>query len=126
MRISAMLDARIRGFRVINVFGFALLIALAVGGYAFKAIAGAQDARVQALDDQIGQEQKRIRMLKLEIAELGAEPRIKARAIELLRLGPMDPRHDISADALPAIVAAERAAQPPATPAVAPRPGGRQ
>ncbi len=126
MRMSAVLGARIRGFRVVNVFGFALLIVLAVGGYAFKAIASDQDARVQVLDDQIGQEQKRIRMLKLEIAELGAEPRVKARAVELLRLGPMDPRHDISADALPAIVAAERAAQPQQPPAVAQLREGRQ
>ena len=126
MKVPAMLRARIRGFRVVNVVGFALLIGLAVGGYALKAVASAQDAKVQALDDQIVQEQKRIRMLKLEVAELGAAPRIKARAAQFLTVAPMDPRHDITAEALPAIVAAERASAPPPPAVVAPVPGVRQ
>jgi hypothetical protein len=110
MRLPAVLSARIRGFRIVNLLGFALLIALAVGGYAFKAVASAQDAKVAALDDQIGQEQKRIRMLKLEVARLGAGPRIEALSRRYLGLGPMDPRRDISAESLPAIAAAARAA----------------
>ena len=110
MKTPAMLSARIRGFRVVNVLGFALLIALAVGGYAFKAVASDQDAKVRALDDQIAQEQKRIHVLKLEVAELGAAPRIKARAQQFLNLQPIDPRHDITTDALPVVVAAARGA----------------
>ena len=108
--------------------GFALLITLAVGGYAFKAIASAQDAKVAALDDQIGQEQKRIRMLKLEVARLGGGPRVEALSRQYLGLAPMDPRRDISPEALPAIAAAARAAALPAPPAApaAPAPGIRQ
>ena len=110
MRLPDVLSARIRGFRVVNVLGFALLIALAVGGYAFKAVASAQDAKVAALDDQIIQEQKRIRMLKLDVARLGGGPRVEGLSRRYLGLGPMDPRHDISPEALPAVAAAARAA----------------
>lgn len=120
MRAPAVLSARIRGFRVVNVLGLALLLALAVGGYAFKAIASDQDAKVAALDDQIGQETKRIRMLKLEVARLGAGPRVEALSKARLGLGPMDPHRDISVESLPVVVAAARAAEPrPATAAVA-------
>jgi cell division protein FtsL len=134
VRIPSLLSARIRGFRVVNVLGLALLLALAVGGYAFKAIASNQDAKVAALDDQIGQETKRIRMLKLEVARLGAGPRVEALARERLGLAPIDPHRDISIEALPAFVAAARPTDPaPVLPfvaaplaAVTPSPGLRQ
>lgn len=125
MKVPTVLSARIRGFRVVNVLGFALLIALAVGGYAFKAIASGQDAKVAALDDQIGQEQKRIRMLKLEVARLGGGPRVESLSRQYLGLGPMDPRRDIAPEALPAIVAAARAADAPVAPSPATAPGGQ-
>jgi hypothetical protein len=123
MRIPAILSARIRGFRVVNVLGLGLLLALAVGGYTFKAMASAQDAKVAALDDQIGQETKRIHILKLEVARLGAGPRVEALSIERLGLGPTDPRRDINAEALPTVIAAAKAAE--ARP-VAPGSGIRQ
>ena len=111
-----MLSARIRGFRVVNVLGLALLLALAVGGYTFKAMAGAQDAKVAALDDQIAQETKRIHILKLEVARLGAGPRVEDLSRQRLGLGPTDSRRDISAEALPAVIAAARTGDgPPST-----------
>lgn len=125
MRFPDLLSARFRGFRVVNLLGLTLALTIAVGSYALKIMASAQDAGAAQLEDQIVQEQKRIRMLKLEIASLGAAPRIEPLARQYLGLGPADSRHDIAAADLPGIVERLRAAPAAAGPAKTAA-GGRQ
>ncbi len=135
MRMFGFLGARFRGFRVVNLLGLTLMLVIAVGSYALKTMAGVQDAGAAGLDEQIAQEQKRIRMLNLEIASLGAAPRVEALSRQYLSLAPEDPKHDIALEALPAAVGQARPPAPPATasvdsvsaaPAASPDPAVRQ
>ena len=115
MRMPGLLSARFRGFRVVNLLGLTVLLVIALGSYALKTFAGAQDAGAATIEDQILQEQKRIRMLKAEISRLGAPQRVADLSRQYLNLGPLDPRHEITADALPAAIAAAHAPGPTAS-----------
>jgi len=114
MRAPGFLTARIRGFRIVNLLGLTVLLVIALGSYALKTLAGTQDAGGVGVEDQILQEQKRIRMLQAEISTLGGPQRVADLSRQYLNLGPADAKHDITEDALPALAAQLRAA--PAAP----------
>ena len=122
MRFPSLLSARFRGFRVVNLLGLTVLLVIALGSYALKTFAGAQDAGAATIEDQILQEQKRIRMLKAEISRLGAPQRVADLSRQYLNLGPLDPRHEITADALPAAAAAGQLPSPAAAKPAVPGP----
>jgi hypothetical protein len=105
MRAPGFLTARIRGFRIVNLLALTVLLVIALGSYALKTLAGAQDAGEVNVEDQILQEQKRIRMLQAEISTLGGPQRVADLSRQYLNLGPPDARHDITEDALPAMAA---------------------
>ncbi len=117
MRFPRFLSARVRGFRIVNLLGATIFLVIAVGSYALKTFAGAQDAGAAGVEDQIVQEQKRIKMLKIEIAHLSTPQRIGDLSRRYLNAGPVDAKHDIAVAALPAIAAAPP--PPVATPAAA-------
>lgn len=106
MRFPAFLSARFRGFRVVNLLGLTVLLVIALGSYALKTFAGAQDAGAAGIEDQITQEQKRIRLLKAEISRLGAPQRVADLSRQYLGLGPPDAKREVSVEALPSIAAA--------------------
>jgi hypothetical protein len=112
MRAPGFLTARIRGFRIVNLLALTVLLVIALGSYALKTLAGTQDAGGVGVEDQILQEQKRIRMLQAEISTLGGPQRVADLSRQYLNLGPVDAKHDITEDALPALAAQLRA--PPA------------
>ncbi|MDB5481722.1 MAG: hypothetical protein JWO83_2775 [Caulobacteraceae bacterium] len=112
MRAPGFLTARIRGFRIVNLLALTVLLFIALGSYALKTLAGTQDAGGVGVEDQIVQEQKRIRMLQAEISALGGPQRVADLSRQYLTLGPADAKHDITEDALPALVAQLRAPPP--------------
>lgn len=105
MRAPGFLTARIRGFRIVNLLALTVLLVIALGSYALKTLAGAQDAGEVGVETQIVQEQKRIRMLQAEISTLGGPQRVADLSRRYLNLGPPDAKHDITEDALPALAA---------------------
>jgi cell division protein FtsL len=105
MRAPGFLTARIRGFRIVNLLALTVLLVIALGSYALKTLAGAQDAGEVGVEDQILQEQKRIRMLQAEISTLGSPQRVGDLSRQYLNLGPPDAKHDIAEEALPALAA---------------------
>ena len=105
MRAPGFLTARIRGFRIVNLLALTILLVIALGSYALKTLAGTQDAGGIGVEDQILQEQKRIRMLKAEISTLGGPQRVADLSRQYLNLAPVDARHDVTEDALPALAA---------------------
>ena len=117
MRAPGFLTARIRGFRVVNLLALTVLLVIALGSYALKTLAGAQDAGGVGIEDQIVQEQKRIRMLQAEISTLGGPQRVADLSRQYQNLGPPDAKHDITEDALPAMAVQLRAPASPAAPA---------
>jgi hypothetical protein len=113
MRAPGFLTARIRGFRIVNLLALTVLLVIALGSYALKTLAGTQDAGGVGVEDQILQEQKRIRMLQAEISTLGGPQRVADLSRQYLNLAPVDAKHDITEDALPTL-AAQLRAQPSA------------
>jgi hypothetical protein len=105
MRAPGFLTARIRGFRIVNLLGLTVLLVIALGSYALKTLAGAQDAGEVNVEDQILQEQKRIRMLQAEITALGGPQRVADLSRQYLTLAAPDARHDVTEDAFPAMAA---------------------
>jgi cell division protein FtsL len=103
--MPGLLSARFRGFRLVNLLGLTVLLVIALGSYALKTFAGAQDAGAATVEDQIVQEQKRIRMLKAEISRLGSPERVAELSRQYLNLGPLDPRHEITTRELSGLAA---------------------
>lgn len=110
------LTRRVRGFRVMDIAAVSLIVTIAVGSYAFKTFASVEDADAKGVETQILQEQKRIRLLKAEIARLEDPRRMEALSTQYLGMAAVSPGHDIPAEALPRI-----AANPP--PIKLPKPG---
>ncbi|HWA63701.1 MAG TPA: cell division protein FtsL [Caulobacteraceae bacterium] len=101
--MSNLFSQRVRGFRVIDLMALTVLLALALGVYAFKTFAGRERADIADVQSQIDQEQKRVRMLRAEIAHLEDPSRIERLSSQYLNMKPVDPKREATADALPQI-----------------------
>ena len=75
-RFNALFERRIRGFRVVDLAGCALLVTLVLGVYAAKTDAGQEGANITSVERQIGEEQRLLRLLRAELAHL--EERLSA------------------------------------------------
>lgn len=113
MIVSDLFDRRYRGFRVIHLAALGVLAVLALGSYVFTTLAGAQNNAANAVQTRIDQEERRIRLLKAEIAHLEEPGRIERLSGQYLGLQAVNPTHEISASDLPRIAAAP--SQPPTT-----------
>jgi hypothetical protein len=109
----AFLTRRVRGFRVIDIAAVTLIVTIALGSYAFKTFAGVEDADANGVEGQILQEQKRIALLKAEIARLEDPRRIETLSTQYLGMASVDPSHDIPAASLPRIAANPPPIKPP-------------
>ena len=113
MILASVFNSRLRGFRVIDLLALAVVGVLAFGSYVFTTFAGAQSASIAGVENQIGQEEKRIRLLKAEIAHLEDPSRIERLSTQYLGLQPVDPKHDIAPAALAQVASAPAPAVPP-------------
>jgi cell division protein FtsL len=105
MILADAFTTRLRGFRVIDLLALAVLLTLALGVYAFKTLAGAQSADTADLQRQIVLEQRRVRLLKAEIAHLDDPSRIERLSTQFLGMQPVDSKREATAAALPLVAA---------------------
>ena len=105
MIVSDLFDRRYRGFRVVHLAALSLLAVLALGSYIFTTLAGAQNNEAQAVQTRIDQEERRLRLLKAEIAHLEDPGRIERLSNQYLGLQAVNPTHEISARDLARIAA---------------------
>ncbi len=103
MILAGVFTRRYRGFRVVDLVALALLLTLALGSYAFKTFAGEQGADTVGIQDQIVQEQKRIRLLQAEIAHLEDPSRVERLSTQYLGMQRVDPKQETTPEALPQI-----------------------
>jgi hypothetical protein len=96
----SLLDRKVRGFRLVDLVAAALLVALILGVYLAKTIAGRERAEIARMDRQIGEEKERIRLLKAEVAHLEEPARLEHLSETFLGLGPVPIKHDVTADDL--------------------------
>jgi hypothetical protein len=100
MILASVFNRRLRGFRVIELLAVAVVGVLALGSYVFTTFAGAQAARIAGVESQISEEDKRIHLLRAEIAHLEDPSRIERLSTDYLHLQPVDPKHDIGVEGL--------------------------
>lgn len=117
--VSQVFTQRIRGFRVIDLLALSVLLALALGVYAFKTLAGRESADIADVQTQIVAEQKRVRLLRAEIAHLEDPSRIERLSGQYLGFKPVDPKREASIEALPQVASQVDKLQPAASPAAA-------
>ncbi|HEY1414611.1 MAG TPA: cell division protein [Caulobacteraceae bacterium] len=103
MIISEIFNRRFRGFRVIDLVALTVLLVLALASYAFKTFAEGMGANTADVETQIAQEDRRIRLLKAEIAHLDDPGRIERLSSQYLSLQAADPKQETTAEALPQV-----------------------
>ncbi|HEY1879564.1 MAG TPA: cell division protein [Caulobacteraceae bacterium] len=103
MIISDIFNRRFRGFRVIDLVALTVLLVLALASYAFKTFAEGMGANTADVETQIAQEDRRIRLLKAEIAHLDDPGRIERLSSQYLSLQAADPKQETTAEALPQV-----------------------
>ena len=111
MILGGVFSRRFRGFRIVDLTALVVLLSLALGVYAFKTFAGAERADIADVQRQIVQEEKRVRLLKAEIAHLEEPNRIERLSTQYLGLKPVDAKQEAAPEALSQI--AEAGGKPP-------------
>ena len=123
MKLSGLIDQRVRGFRIVEVGALAVLLALVLAVYLSKAGASGERADIDHVRRQIEDEQSRIRLLHAEVANLEQPERLEALSSQYLGLQPIPAKHEVQVDALPDLALIQplaKAAPSPATPAAGP------
>lgn len=116
MRLSGLFDQRVRGFRVVELGGMSVLMVLVLGVYLSKAGAGGERADIEHVQQQILDEQARIRLLQAEVANLEQPERLEALSGQYLGLQPIPARHEVQAESLPDLALVQRVAKTPPAP----------
>ena len=93
-------NRRIRGFRLIEILAGGALCALVLSVYMTKAAAAHEAAAIAQADRDIADEQKRVRVLKAELAHLEQPERIEALATRYLSLGPIPAKRETGPEGL--------------------------
>jgi cell division protein FtsL len=101
--LSVLFERRVRGFRVVELWGLGVFLVLALTVYLLKAGAGHDRAQIAAIDRQITTERNGLRVLQAEVAHLEQPERIERLATEYLGLAPIAPKHEITPEALPEV-----------------------
>jgi len=125
MSVLGVFDRRFRGFRVIEIGGVGVLLALILLVYLAKTIAGSESAQIDSVQQQIGDERAKVSLLRAEVASLEQPERLEALSGRYLGLQPVDAKHEIDAQALADIAHAgappTQAPTPGATPQATPQ-----
>jgi len=127
MSVTALFARRVRGVRLVNLWGAGVLLVLVVGLYLTKTFASDERADIARTEVQISDEQRKIRLLQAEVAYLEQPQRIEDLSRRYLGLEPTPGKHETSVAALreialkapaaPAPAAAQPGAPAPAAPA---------
>ena len=91
---------RVRGFKLLDLIGVALLVTVIVGVYLAKTIAGRERAEIAKIERNIGGEKARIRLLQAEVAHLEQPGRIERLSTSYLGLKPVSVKNEASLDQL--------------------------
>jgi cell division protein FtsL len=111
MKLSGVFDRRVRGFRVVELGGLGVLLVLVLAVYLSKAGAGGERADIDHVQQQITDEQTRIRLLQAEVASLEQPERLEALSSQYLGLQPIPAKHEVQPDALPDLALIQRVAK---------------
>jgi cell division protein FtsL len=89
---------KIRGFRLLDLVGVGLLVAVVLGVYLAKTMAGRERAEIATIERQIKAEQQRIRLLQAEVAHLEQPGRLERLAVMYLNMEAVGAHREASVD----------------------------
>lgn len=119
-----LLERRLLGFRTLDVILFVCLVALILGVYLAKTLAGRERGQIASVERRIAAERDRIILLEAEVAHLERPERLSALARGYAGLAPVSPAREVTpqglADALQSPHAHVPAAVAPAVDAAPP------
>jgi cell division protein FtsL len=92
---------RVRGFRLIDLIGVGVLVAIILGVYLAKTVAGRERAEIATVERHIRVEQARIRLLQAEVAHLEQPGRVERLASVYLDMKPVPAVREAALDELP-------------------------
>ncbi len=93
------LGRSLRGVRLVEFGALLVLLAMVLSVYLAKASAGRERGDITAVESQIGDEQRRLRLLQAEVAHL-EEPQRMERLSAMIGLGPTPLKHEGSVEQL--------------------------
>jgi cell division protein FtsL len=96
----SVIGRRVRGFRLIDLLALVVLVALILGVYLAKTIAGRERAEIATAERGIADEKARIRTLDAEVAHLEEPARLQRLSETYLGMGPVPIKHEVDPDAL--------------------------
>ena len=99
----SLLQSRFRGFRIVELFAFAVVIALAFGVYMAKTNAGRERSKIAVIERQIAEEERRLKLLRAEVAHLEQPERLEQLSTQHLGLQPVDGAREALPETLPDI-----------------------
>jgi len=107
----SVLSLKVRGFRLIDVIALGLLIALVLGVYLAKTVAGKERTEIARVEQQIAVEKSRIRLLEAEVAHLEQPGRME-RLAGYLGMKPIEAARETTPEGLTQIARQPAVAQP--------------
>ena len=111
--LRSVFDWKVRGFRVTEIIGVAILAAVVVSVYFVKAQAARQSAEIAALQRDISDQRQRVRLLTAEAARLEEPGRLEALSRQA-GLAPISVEQRADVDALPALASGQATPEPAA------------
>jgi hypothetical protein len=112
--VAGFFTRRVRGVRVVNLWGMGVLLVLVLALYLVKIFGGAERSDIASTETQIADEQRRIALLQAEVAFLERPERIQRLAEQGLNAQPISGRHDAALTDLQQIAHAPAPAPAPA------------
>ena len=106
MSLASLFKRRVRGVRLVNLWGCGLLLVLVIGLYLVKTFASGERADIARTEDQIADEHRRIRLLNAEVAYLEQPGRIQRLSQGYLNLQPTSGKREAPVGELPQIAQA--------------------
>ncbi len=121
--ITALFEQRVRGFRLIELIGLGLALAMIFWVCLSKAREGEDIKHMNQLDQQIAEESAAVDALKIRVAQLERPSRLEALAKSYLNMKPVEAAHEAQIDSLSEIShTTSRPVAAMAAPVVAPAP----
>lgn len=117
--MSSVFTRRVRGFRLLDLVGISLLVAIILGVYLAKTLAGRERAEIAKIERQIGAEKARIRLLQAEVAHLEQPGRLERLSVTYLKMEPVGAHREATVDQIIDLARAGPPKKPAAVSAVA-------
>lgn len=106
--MSEFFERRWRGFRIIELTAFAVLLVLMLVLYLTKTLAGAERSQIAQIERDISSERARVRLLKAEVAHLEQPERLERLSREYLGMEPIGAKREIAADAVASLTTGQQ------------------